>query len=108
MTTKPKTRTSAERYNARMGRIYDNCKRIEAERIARGEEPNPNLTDVTPQVIRSLNRPQARGYFIAIHGFTPFYGDKATAKPFPGHASALAYARRELFTDEQAFCIEPA
>lgn len=48
MKTAPKTRTSAERYNRRMAKIWENARRLEAERIARGEEPNPNLTAPTP------------------------------------------------------------
>ena len=38
------TRTSAQRYNARMDRIFAKARQIEAERLARGESPNPNLT----------------------------------------------------------------
>lgn len=46
MNTQPKTRTSARRYNDRMEKIWSNARRIEAERITRGERPNPNLTTV--------------------------------------------------------------
>jgi len=50
MKNTPKTRTSAQRYNARMEKIWNNCRRIEAERVARGEEPNPNLNFVLLRV----------------------------------------------------------
>lgn len=39
-----KTRLGAERYNNRMAKIFDDAKRLERERLARGEVPNPNLT----------------------------------------------------------------
>lgn len=44
MNNPPKTRTSAQRYNSRMERIWREARRIEKERVARGEKPNPNLT----------------------------------------------------------------
>ncbi len=46
MKTQPKTRTSAERHNRRMEKIWDTARRLESERIAKGEPPNPNLTPV--------------------------------------------------------------
>lgn len=39
-----KTATGAQRYNARMEKIWETARALEKERIARGEEPNPNLT----------------------------------------------------------------
>ena len=39
--------TGAQRYNARMNKIWQEARALERERLARGEDPNPNLTDVT-------------------------------------------------------------
>jgi hypothetical protein len=39
--------TGAQRTNARQDKIWEDAKRIERERVARGEKPNPNLTDAT-------------------------------------------------------------
>ena len=41
-----KTRLGAIRYNNRMEKIWENARRIEADRLKRGEEPNPNLTPI--------------------------------------------------------------
>lgn len=35
---------SSERYNDRMSKLYENARRIERERLERGEMPNPSLT----------------------------------------------------------------
>ena len=40
-----KTRTGAQRYNNRQDKIFDRARKLEKERLARGEKPNPNLTD---------------------------------------------------------------
>lgn len=45
-------------------------------------------------------------YFIAIHSFTPMYGEKEKAKPFPSVQQAESYANKELFTTPAAFTIE--
>jgi hypothetical protein len=37
--------TKAERYNNRMHAIFAGAKRLERERLERGEKPNPSLTD---------------------------------------------------------------
>lgn len=41
--------TGAQRHNARMDKIWEAARAIERERIARGEEPNPNLTPMTAE-----------------------------------------------------------
>jgi hypothetical protein len=38
-------KSGAERYNDRMDKIWDTAKRLERERLERGEIPNPSLTD---------------------------------------------------------------
>lgn len=38
--------TGAQRYNAMKDKIFDTAHKIERDRIAKGEKPNPNLTDV--------------------------------------------------------------
>ena len=38
-------KSGAERYNDRVAKIMDNCRRLERERLERGEMPNPSLTD---------------------------------------------------------------
>jgi len=40
-----KTRLGAIRYNNRMEKIMEDCRRLERERLERGEMPNPSLTD---------------------------------------------------------------
>lgn len=40
-----RTRLGAQRYNNRMDKIWEGARRLERERLARGEKPNPNLTD---------------------------------------------------------------
>lgn len=40
-----KTRLGAKRYNDRMNETVAYAKRLEHERLERGEIPNPNLTD---------------------------------------------------------------
>ena len=40
-----KTRLGAIRYNNRMDKIWNECKRLECDRLSQGEEPNKNLTD---------------------------------------------------------------
>jgi hypothetical protein len=37
-------KTGSQRYNDRMDKIMADARRIERERLARGEKPNPNLT----------------------------------------------------------------
>jgi hypothetical protein len=44
MKAPPKTRTGAQRYNSRMENIWKKARQLEAENIARGGHPNPNLT----------------------------------------------------------------
>lgn len=50
--------------------------------------------------IRSIER---NLFFIAIHGFTPFYGEKEKAFIFDDSKQASDYALKELFTDAKAF-----
>jgi hypothetical protein len=50
-----KTRLGATRYNNRMGIIWETARRLEQERLARAEEPNPNLTDV-PKPLTDTDR----------------------------------------------------
>ncbi len=40
------TASSAQRTNARQDKIFEEARRLEIERMARGEKPNPNLTDL--------------------------------------------------------------
>ena len=54
-------------------------------------------------VIKSLSR---NLYFVAIHSFTPFYGEKSKAKQFDNVQQAESYANKELFTTSAAFTIE--
>jgi hypothetical protein len=50
---------------------------------------------------------QHRGtYFIAIHGFTPMYGEKSKARKFKLFSDAWRYALDELFTSSAGFTIE--
>jgi hypothetical protein len=37
-------KSGAERYNDRMAKIWEDAKRLERERLKRGEKPNSNLT----------------------------------------------------------------
>jgi hypothetical protein len=54
--------------------------------------------------MRYVIQSKERGtYFVAIHGFTPFYGELEKARRFPDVASAKDYALRELFTTSDAF-----
>lgn len=39
-----RTRLGAQRYNNRMEKIFENARRLERERLERGEMPNPSLT----------------------------------------------------------------
>lgn len=43
-------KSGAERYNDRMSKIFENAKRLEKERLERGEMPNPGLT--SPEIGR--------------------------------------------------------
>jgi hypothetical protein len=38
-------KTGSERYNDRVDKMMADCRRIERERLERGEMPNPSLTD---------------------------------------------------------------
>ncbi len=49
---------------------------------------------------------QRGNYFIAIHGFTPFYGEIEKAKVFHDFDDAIDYARKELFTTDAAFAVK--
>lgn len=42
----PRGKTAAERYNDRVDKIFAKARQLERERLARGEIPNENLTDV--------------------------------------------------------------
>ncbi len=57
-------------------------------------------------VIRSVERPDGRNYFMAVHSFTPMFGDKFRAKIFASEIEATDYANSQLFTDPTAFEIE--
>lgn len=37
-------RSTWDIYNDRMRKIWDDCRKLERERLERGEMPNPNLT----------------------------------------------------------------
>lgn len=41
--------TRSQRINARQDKIWESIKSNERDRIARGEEPNPNLTEMTAE-----------------------------------------------------------
>lgn len=45
-----RTRLGAQRYNDRMGKLVAGCRKLEHERLERGEMPNPALT--SPEVAR--------------------------------------------------------
>lgn len=45
-------------------------------------------------------------YFVAIHGFTPFYSTIEKAISFTTFCKAQDYALQELFQDETGFTIE--
>ena len=38
-------KTASERYNERMHKLFEQARRLEHERLERGEMPNPSLTD---------------------------------------------------------------
>lgn len=54
-------------------------------------------------IIRSTHRDESKGFFVAIHGFTPFYSDRDKARRFSSAEMATAYANTELFDDASAF-----
>lgn len=58
-------------------------------------------------VIRSVNRPEGRNYFAAIHSFTPFFSGKDKARPFDSREEASMYALAELFENRSAYAVEP-
>lgn len=37
-------KSGAERYNDRMAKLFENCRRLERENLERGAMPNPSLT----------------------------------------------------------------
>lgn len=37
-------KSGSERYNDRISKIYEDARRVERERLERGEMPNPSLT----------------------------------------------------------------
>jgi len=57
-------------------------------------------------IILSVERRAPNGYFVAIHGFSPFYSTKDKARRFATRKEAKDYANAELFTTPDAFVIE--
>jgi len=57
-------------------------------------------------IILSTERRAPLGYFVAIHGFSPFFSFKEKARRFNTEAEAKAYADKELFTTPDAAFIE--
>lgn len=56
---------------------------------------------------KNVIKSKERGlYFMAIHSFTPMYGEKAKARQFRNFNEAYNYAMNELFTTPEAFEIE--
>ena len=53
-------------------------------------------------IIRSTQRDEPNAYFVAIHSFTPFYGEKKKARAFSTSQEAHEYAISELFTSIKA------
>ena len=55
---------NAQRYNARMDRIFEGARKIERERIESGHLPNPNLTDINALSVEQLRKivAKAAGY----------------------------------------------
>jgi hypothetical protein len=47
--------TGAQRYNKRKDDIFANAHRIESERLANGEKPNPNLTEKKKAVAKKMS-----------------------------------------------------
>lgn len=59
-----RTMTGSQRHNAKMSKLFENCKAIERQRIADGELPNPNLTDINSLTLEQLRKivSKAAGY----------------------------------------------
>lgn len=57
-------------------------------------------------VIRSTERDAPNCYFVAIHGFSPFFSNIDRAHRFATKANATAYALDQLFVNETAFYVE--
>jgi hypothetical protein len=51
-------KTGAERYNDRMSKIWETARKIERERLARGEAPNPSLTNTMDWFVAEWERTQ--------------------------------------------------
>jgi hypothetical protein len=47
--------TGAQRYNKRKDDIFANAHRIESERLANGEKPNPNLTEKKKEIAGKMS-----------------------------------------------------
>lgn len=58
-------------------------------------------------VILSVERRAPLGYFVAIHGYSPFYSTLDKAHRFPSKEDAEAYGNKELFTTRDAFVVRP-
>lgn len=57
-------------------------------------------------VILSVERRAPNGYFVAFHGYTPFYSSIDKARRFNSKCAAKQYADNELFTSPDASFIE--
>lgn len=64
--------------------------------------------NITKYVILSVERRAPTGFFVAIHGFSPFYSTKDKARQFDTYEEAKDYANKELFTTPDASHIERA
>lgn len=56
-------------------------------------------------IILSTERRMPNGFFVAIHGYSPFYSTKEKAKRFSSYREAYEYAMAELFTVPGAFVV---
>ena len=56
-------------------------------------------------VILSTERRAPNGYFVAIHGFSPYFATIDKAKRFMSKTHAKRYADKELFTTPDASVI---
>jgi len=54
-------------------------------------------------VIRSNERSEPHCYFVAIHGYSPYFSTLDKARQFDTRESATEYAIQELFTTSAAF-----
>lgn len=79
--------------------------RLQGVKVAR---KNESMNKKTRFVILSVERGEPRGYFVAIHGLSPMFGELPKARRFDTEASAKNYADAELFSTPNASLIQAA